>query len=432
MSNTSQNAVSRRRLLQLVGVGAATAVLAGCAGPGTGAKPMSTGGPTPPALGKASGTVSFSHFRGEDKQVFATLIDRFQQKNKGVTVNQVISTSQDYLNSALQKVRDGSQGDALPAFRGSQFHSFAEAGVFTDLSNTKADTFYVPERLDAGKSNGKQLGFPYQTLLLMPLINEDLFDKANADIAPKNWDAFLNACDKLKSKGIVPISWPGGDLGNSAQLFNSMVLGDAPVDDMCARINDGRLKVTDDWFLKVLNKYKQLGKYMQPSFTGTSYESSQQLFATGQAAMLATGTYSIATVRSLGGMFPINMIFPKTGSKVAENTGVYNATFILGVNAASKNQPAAYDWVQFLSEKENASYYANKTAQFSNVKGVEYDNADLKKTGVLLDKAILAPRFQFLNADIANAVYGLCVNVANGADIGQASEATQTTINQAL
>jgi raffinose/stachyose/melibiose transport system substrate-binding protein len=329
-------------------------------------------------------------------------------------------------------VRDGSQGDALPAFRGSQFHSFAEAGVFTDLSNTKADTFYVPERLDAGKSGGKQLGFPYQTLLLMPLINEDLFDKANADIAPKNWDAFLDACDKLKSKGIVPIAWPGGDLGNSAQLFNSMVLGDAPVDDMCARINDGRLKVTDDWFLKVLNKYKQLGKYMQPSFTGTSYESSQQLFATGQAAMLATGTYSIATVRSLGGTFPINMIFPKTGSKVAENTGVYNATFILGVNAASKNQPAAYDWVQFLSEKENASYYANKTAQFSNVKGVEYDNADLKKTGVLLDKAILAPRFQFLNADIANAVYGLCVNVANGADIGQAAEATQTTINQAL
>ncbi|MEU8825367.1 extracellular solute-binding protein [Streptomyces sp. NPDC048636] len=432
MSAIPETGLTRRRLVQLLGGASATAALAACAGPGSSGRPTASGGPKPPATGKAEGAVSFTHFRGEDKQAFAELINKFERQHKGVTVNQVISTSQNYLDTAIQKVRDGRSGDTLPAVRGAQFHSFVEAGIFTDLSDTKAARSYVPDRITVGRSKGKQLGFPYQILLLMPVINEDAFDKAGATITPRDWDAFLDVCDKLKSRGYTPIAFPGGDLGNSAQLFNSLVLGDAPVDDMCARINDGRMKVTDDWFLKVLQKYKELGPYFQSNFTGTSYESAQQIFASEKAAMLSTGTYSMATVRSLGAKYPLNMIFPKTGPKVAKKTGVYNATFILGVNAAGRNQPAAYEWLEFLSDPENAQFYANKTAQFSSVAGVSYENADLEKTAGLLEGAVLAPRFQMLNNDIGNAVFELAVKAANGANIEKAAEETQNTIDQKL
>jgi raffinose/stachyose/melibiose transport system substrate-binding protein len=434
MNHRPEAGLTRRHILQLFGAAGATVLLTSCAGPGTtaGGGPASTGGPTPPATGTPKGTVSFAHWRGEDQAAFDELIKRFQKEYPDVTVKQDISASNDYARQALQRVRNGSSGDALTSFRGSQFASFVDADVLTDLSDTDATKEFNSELIQAGVVDGKQLAIPYQTVLLMPLANLDLFDKAGADAAPADWDAFLDACDKLKSSGVTPISWPGGDQGNAAQLLNSIVLYDQPSDDAFAAVQAGDLKVTDDWFLAVLEKYRQLAPFFQENFTGTSYESSQQLFASGQAGMLATGSYSIATVRSLGGAFDLDMIFPNPAPK-GKGTweGVYNATFMLGVNAASKVQPAALAWIDFLGRKEEAEYYANTTAQFVTVAGVEYENPDLAKTGVFLEKNLaLAPRYQFTNLDMANAVFAACTNVASGMDPAQAAEQAQQIIDQ--
>jgi raffinose/stachyose/melibiose transport system substrate-binding protein len=40
------------------------------------------------------------------------------------------------------------------------------------------------------------------------MANADLFDKAGAEIAPKDWDGFLAMCEKLAASGVIPISWP--------------------------------------------------------------------------------------------------------------------------------------------------------------------------------------------------------------------------------
>jgi raffinose/stachyose/melibiose transport system substrate-binding protein len=429
-----QDPVSRRRVLQLFGVGAAATVLAGCAGPGTVAKPSASAGPTPPVTGAKTGNVSFYHYRGQDKETFDTLISRFEKKNPGITVSQTITTSTDYSANALQKVRAGGLGDALPALRGAQFASFADAGVFTNLSGLPVLNEFTPSLLAAGVSKGQQLALPYQLLLIEPIINEDLFDKASANAVPKDWDSFLNTCEKLKSKGITPISFPGGDTGNNPQIFSSMVLGDQPSEDACAQIEAGKYKVTDDWFLKVLKKYQQLGAYFQPNFMGTSYNSADQIFATGQAAILSTGSYDIATTRSLGGKFPINVIFPSTNSSPKSDwyKGVYNATFLMGVNAAAKDQPAALKWLEFLSEPTEATYYANQTAQWVTVKGIEYSNPDLKKLSPLFkEKLSLAARYQFLNTDISTAVYAACTDAAQGLNIAQSAEKAQKIIDQA-
>lgn len=432
MKDPTRNQFSRRHLLQLMGAGAATTMLAACAGPGS-VKPTS-GGASNAFGGKAAGTVSFYHWRGQDKAAFATLIDRFQKKYPAIKVQQTITTSTDYNSNALQKVKSGGLGDALPALRGPQFASFTQSGVFVDLTGQSIVKDYQPSLITAGAVGKKQMGLPYQLLLLQPLINEDLFDKASADIQPKTWDGFLGVCEKLKSKGITPISFPGGDTGNNPQIFSSMVLGDQPSYDACAKIESGKYKVTDDWFLKVLKKYTQLGQYFQPNFMGTSYNSADQIFATGQAGMLSTGSYDITVIRTLGAKFPINSIFPPTIAKADPKwyRGVYNATFILGVNSQSKVKPAALKWLEFLSEPEQASYYANQTAQWVTVKGVTYDNADLKKLSPILKENLsLAVRYQFTNLDIANAVYAACTDAAQGMNVEQAAEKAQKIIDQA-
>ncbi|UKA76363.1 ABC transporter substrate-binding protein [Arthrobacter sp. FW306-07-I] len=426
--------ISRRQAVALLGALGFGAAAAACAGPGGSTKPAGASGPAAPSAGAVTGKVSFAHWRGEDKAVFDELIKRFAAKHDGVEVAQDISTSNDYNAQALQKLRGGSIGDAFATFRGAQFKNFTEAGIYTELKDSQAVKNYQKGLLSAGQSGDSQLGLPYQVVFPMPMANLDLFDKAGAEIAPKNWDAFLAMCEKLASAGLIPISWPGGDVGNGGQLFNCMIANNAPVDDMCAQIEQGKLKCTDDWFIKMLNQYKDLRPFVQPNATGTAVEPAQNLFSQGKAAMLATGSYHLAAVRGLGAKFPIDLVFPNTTSDgKGKYEGAYNATFILGVNSASKNQAAAAAWIDFLSEPENAGYYANQTAQHVAVDKVEYTNPDLKRLSPWLQKkTALAARFQFNNLDVRNAVEASATAVISGTSPEQAAAAAQKIVDERL
>ncbi|WP_149256730.1 ABC transporter substrate-binding protein [Actinomadura sp. K4S16] len=420
--------IDRRQMLRLLGASGLAVTAAACAGPGSGTSAKAGGVKT----GKATGKISFAHWRGEDKDVFQQLIGQFAKKHPDVQVSQDVAPSNDYNAQALQRLRGGKVGDAFTTFRGSQFEDFVKAGIYADLSGTGLASGYESGLITPGAQNGKQYGLPYQVVFPMPIYNEDLFAKADAGGLPSDWDGFLALCDKLKGKGITPIAWPGGEPGNAGQLFNSMVSNNAPTDDMCSKIQSGEYKCTDDWFITTLKQYAQLRPYFQSNPTGTAVEPAQQMFATGKAAMLATGSYNIAAVRKLGAKFPIDLIAPiTTTADKARNKGVSNSTFILGVNAASELQPAALEWIRFLSDPANAGTYANATAQHVTVKNVEYTNPDLKKLAPWLSrKTLLAPRYQFLDLDIRNAVEGACAKVVGGAQPEKAAEAAQRVVDQ--
>lgn len=426
--------ISRRHAIGFLGLAGIGATLAACAGPGGSAQTAATlmAPKTGPITGPITGDVSFAHWRAEDKEAFDTLIKTFTGANPGVTVAQAISTSNDYNAQALQKLRRGTSGDAFATFRGSQFTNFTTANIYTDLTDSAATKNYDEGLLSAGQSNGRQLGLPYQVVFPMPLANLDLFDKAGADSAPNDWAGFLATCEALKSSGVTPLAWPGGDVGNAGQLFNCMIVNNAPADDMCAQIERGTLACTDDWFIGMLKQYQDLSPYFQDNSFGTAVEPAEALFAQQQAAMLVTGSYHVAAVRGLGADFPLDLIFPNTTtSGTAKYEGVYNSTFILGVNAASENQPAALAWIDFLSQPENAAFYANTTAQHVSVTGVEYSNADLQTMSPWLSKKTgLAARFQFNNLDVRNAVEASCIAVVAGTDPEQAAADAQKVVDE--
>ncbi|BBH67261.1 hypothetical protein ACTI_39460 [Actinoplanes sp. OR16] len=410
--------MNRRDLLRLATGAGAASLLAACAGPG---------GDSPDESSE-SGTLSFAHWRAEDKEVFEKIIAGYT----GAKIQQDISPSNDYQSTALQKLRGGSVGDAFTAFRGAQFLDIAEAGVWTDLTGQALLQKYEPALITAGALDGKQLGVPYQLVFNTPLANTDLIGKAGLGEAPKDWDGFLALLDKLKSQGVTPIAWPGGDAANAGQLLNVMVVNNAPADDALGKIETGEYKVTDDWFLTVLKQYQQLAPYFQTGATGTGSDAALALFAQGKAGLLATGSFQVAGVRKLGATFPVDLLAPiTTTADKAEYEGVFNATFILGVNAKSSKQDAARAWIEHLSDPAVAGEYANGTSQHVTVKGVEYTNADLKALAPwLTKKTALAPRFQFTDLDIRGAVENATVQVAGGKSPEEAAEAAQKVIDQ--
>jgi raffinose/stachyose/melibiose transport system substrate-binding protein len=423
--------MSRRRLLQalaVAGIGAATACAAPGARSGTGGRVAAAAIPTGPITGE----VSFAHWRAEDKAVFDKLIAAFTQKNADVRLRQDISPSNDYQSNALQRIRGGQIGDVFVAFRGAQFADMAKAGIYAPIAGQPLVANYDSTLIDAGNQLGSQLGLPYQVVFNMPVANMDALERVGVTEAPPDWDGFLDMCDKLKGKGVVPLAWPGGDVGNAGHLLNSMVMNNAPTDDMFTKIESGEAKVTDPWFLTTLKQYVELRPYFQPNATGTAVEPAQQMFAQGKAGLLVTGSFHMAAVRGLGAEFPMNLVPPITvPAEEAKFEGIYNATFILGVNAASDVQPAALAFIDFLSQPENAAVYANGTGQHVSVKNVEYDNPDLEATQAWLGrKTLLAPRFQFLNLDIRNAVEVAAIQVVGGAQPAKAAQDAQTIIDQ--
>lgn len=422
--------INRRALLAMMGAGGAAA-LAACSGPG------STGdddAQAPDTEGPVEGEVSFAHWRAEDQSAFEELITAFTDQTPDVTVTQDITPSSNYQTQALNRLQSSAVGDVFPTFRGAQFTQFVEASVYTDLTDSDIVDAYQPGLIEAGQSDGRQMGLPYQVVLSMPVGNLDILSSVGYEETPTDWDGFLDMCDKVKSKGIVPLAWPGADMGNAGQLYNSMIMNLQPEDDASAQIEAGTMKCTDDWFVEMLRRYADLRPYFQDSVAGTSAEPIQQMFAAGDAALLVTGSYHIAAVRELGAEFPVGMYPPITASSDPKYTGTYNATFILGINSASDVQPAGTEFLRFLSDPANAQEYADSTVQHVTVKDVEYSNPDLQSISSWLDKEdmMLAARFQFNDLDIRNAVEESCIEVAAGTDPEAAAEAAQAIIDERL
>jgi raffinose/stachyose/melibiose transport system substrate-binding protein len=438
MSDTPK--IDRRRFLHGLGALGVGGALTACVGPtitsrGAGGTAAGSAAQLLPPVNssKATGPVSFAHWRAEDKAVFDTLIASFRKANPQADVTQDIAPSNDYQSTALQKIKGGKIGTAFTAFRGAQFVNMNKAGLYAGLGAQPFVDNYFAELIKTGQADTRaQMGLPYQLVFNMPIYNEAAFEAAGVSSLPKDWDGFLALCETLKGKGLTPIAWPGGEPANSGQLINSMVMNNMPTDTAFADIEAGTRKVTDDWFIATLKQYQQLAPFFEANSTGTSSEPLQQLFASGKAAMLATGSFHISAVRKLGAKFPIGLIAPITvAADKAKYEGIYNATFILGVNTAGTGQDAALKWVEFLSDPVNAAVYANGTSQHVTVKNVTYTNADLKHNAPWLGKkTLLAPRFQFTNLDIRAAVEAACVAVVGGTAPDQAAEKAQAIVDQ--
>jgi raffinose/stachyose/melibiose transport system substrate-binding protein len=435
--------LGRRQLLQGLGALGIGGMLSACVGPtitssssGTATAGETASSMLPPVSSDpATGPVSFAHWRAEDKAVFDTLIEEFVKANPEASVIQDISPSNDYQSTALQKIRGGTIGNAFVAFRGAQFVNMNKAGLYAGLGAQPFVDNYLADLIKAGQAEDRsQMGLPYQLVFNMPIFNEDAFDAAGVTSLPEDWDGFLSLCDTLKSSGLTPIAWPGGEPGNAGQLLNAMVMNNMPNDNALAEIEQGTVKVTDEWFLTTLRQYQELAPYFGENSTGTSSEPLQQLFASGQAGMLATGSFHINAVRALGATFPIGLVAPITvAADQAKYEGIYNATFILGVNTAGTAQAASLKWLEFLSDPVNAAVYANGTSQHVTVRGVEYTNEDLRHNAPWLERrTLLAPRFQFNDLDIRSAVESACVAVVGGTPPEQAAEQAQGIIDQRI
>lgn len=401
-------------------------ILTGCAGESGGSD----------SSGEGSGdktTISFMHWRNEDKAVFDEIIAEFEKANPDIAVEMNIYPSDQYQATAQRMLQEGSTGDVFTSFPGAQFESLQKAGIFADLTEEEFVSKFDENLISVGQKDGKQMALPYQLVFNIPVYNKGMFEELGLEV-PKSWTEFQEMADTLLENGITPIAFPGADIGPN-QFMNSMMMNNALDEDVFAKLQSGEESLTNEWWVKTLKDFQLLEQkgYIQENALGTNADSAMAMVANEEAAMIATGSYHMASIMGLNPDLQLDLLAPIT---VEESEAVYEgintATFMLAVNSKSEKQEQAKKFIDFLSEPEIASKYANGTGQHLTVTDVNYESEELKNTAYWIDekKTRFQPRFLITNAQIEDAVLSSIENVLGGEDPMAAAEAAQKIVDE--
>lgn len=404
----------------------------------------STNGQPVAAMKAAPGSIEFHHWRPEDKDVFAKIIDQFEAANPGVSVTQVIMNSVDYTNLAYAKISANPKAAVFVTSRGGQFDQFYKGGLLRDIS---ADRYVrnnvIQSALTPATVDGKIFGVPYQSLFNNPIYNTEMFAK-NGWKVPTTWTETLNFCKTAKAKGVIPFAWPAATRGNAGQILNSFMMNSAPASEVrqrVANIESGKEDLQTDWFKGIANKYKQMldAGCFPANVAGYNDTVAPADFAAGKAAIYPTGTFGMSTVTKLnpdmkGKMGIFGMI---TTDEKPYFEGITNNTFILSVNAkaTSRDQNIARAFISFLATAPMAQLYAVGTSQHVSILNVDYSaNVDLLNTSSIMGKKLLlAPRFLFNNVgQVRNPLEDALIAIGGGADVNKTLADTSKTIKTGI
>lgn len=217
------------------------------------------------------------------------------------------------------------------------------------------------ETVTAGfEEGGAILGYPVSGNEVFGLLfNRKILAEAGLDFdnnPPKTLDEFVEAMGKIKDAGYLPIA-AGDDGWNAAYFFGFASLwaqqeGNARV----ASNSTGETKFADDEAFK--ESYRFANELYSKGYINEDYLTSpdfNELFLNGEAAMLISGNYMVATASETLGLENLGFCgFPDVSeTAVNKNTCIGGPGQCMVVSKQCKNPELAVKFLSFLNNKEN-------------------------------------------------------------------------------
>lgn len=130
--------------------------------------------------------------------------------------------------------------------------------------------------------------------------NKDIFAACGITEEPKTWDEFLNDCQILQDNGYVPLMDNCQDAAVNfvTALFGSETKAKDP--DFTAKVFAGEAKFVDGWTKPYAMLKELVDKgYLTADMVGIAGEDMVTQFATGQVAMIMTGSWYCSVIDEL-------------------------------------------------------------------------------------------------------------------------------------
>lgn len=336
-------ALSRRRLLQ--GSGAiAAAALAGVDPAGLRAAPRA----------QEAGKLTFwviSPFTPDENAAIFKAAKQYQDE-KGVEVTVESTAPPEMLNKLITAVRGGGGPDVV-SVDSAWNATLGAAQILTDITDRFApisDQFF-PGPVDTGRYLGKQYAAPWYTNNVALFYNTKLFADAGIDGPPATWDELVEKGKALTSGDKYGLMLGGGGFGAFEFWPFAWQNGATLISDDGTQAEFGSEAGLAAW---TYYSGLYLTEKIVPEDVKSAGESWDQVFAPfiqERAAMVMSGDWAIFAFKEGNPDLEFSVAPLPKGKEAATVIGGYN----LGIPATSQNVDAAWDFITWLTAKEQES-----------------------------------------------------------------------------
>ncbi|TYB65309.1 extracellular solute-binding protein [Nonomuraea sp. PA05] len=382
----------RRLLPSAAAVAALVLMVSACGGGGeTAAPPTQVSDPS-----QVSGEVTWWDTTRPDSEgpTFQALIKEFQAKYPKVKVNYVNVPSDQAQNQFQTAAQAGSGAPDVIRSEVAWTSQFASLGYLQPLDGTRAvdkPEDFLPGPLSSTKYNEKTYAVPQVTDTLALIYNKRLLKEAGHEEAPKTLAELKQTALDVKAKTDAE----GLALNVDAYFLLPFMYGEGG--DLLD-VTNKKIVVNSPANVKAMENVVDLmssGAAPKPAITD-SYANAMTALKEGKVAMIYNGPWALSEIyqgkefqdkKNLG-IAPV----PAGSVKAAAPTGGWN----LAIYAGSKNIPAAYEFVRFMTTAEaqakiakEISLLPTRTSAYANpdVQG----NADVAVFKPIMDTAVPRP-----------------------------------------
>lgn len=364
----------KRFIAMLLAAAMATSMFAGCA-----SKPAAESSTAAPAEGSSSAaapaessepaknvTIKVSTWDNTSNNSVSDTVKAFEAANPNIKVEIIDIPSADYTTKLSVMLNGGSDLDAFYVKDSDTTKSLVDKGQVADLTELikkdNVDMAGYNGLAEAFVFDGKQYALPARTDYYVMYYNKDLFDAAKLPY-PKNdwtWTEFEEMAKKLtsgegatKNYGAYIHTWQACVENWGVQDGKKTIMDYDTGYDFFKAPYEMAIRLQDAGAIQDFGTLK----------TGNIHYSGP--FPQGTVAMMPMGTWFIATMiqKVKDGESKINWgvaTLPHPDGVEAGYT--VGSSTPLAVNAASKNQEAAWEFVKFVTSAEGATCYAKTGA----------------------------------------------------------------------
>ncbi|HEY8383275.1 MAG TPA: ABC transporter substrate-binding protein [Microvirga sp.] len=323
------------------------------------------------------------------RKAWEGVVDQFRKENPGTDVKLNVYDRESYKRS-IRNWLTAQSPDVVFWYAGTRMRQFSKPGLLEDVSEIytpQAKQEFGPVATDLMSDAGKQYGVPHSYYQWGFFYRKDLFQKAGITEAPKTWNDFLGACEKLKASGVEPITIGSKDLWPTAGWFDYINLRTNGL-KFHQELMGGTVPYTDTRVKAVFAKWNELldkGCFMK-NHASMSWQDSQAPLFQGKAGMMLMGNF-------ITGNFPANVANDMDFFRFPEiNAGVGKAEDApmdaLLVPARAKNKADAKKFLAFVMRPDVQTTLAAGTRQIPvNQKASVPDDRFLKVGQQLLSQA---------------------------------------------
>ena len=338
----------------------------------------------------------------DDTLVYQELVKSFQGENPGVEVAYYKKAEDSYEQDLLRAFAAGDGPDIFSVHH-TWLYRYSDL-VFAAPKEIFPASEFRERFVDAAQKDflfGENLfGVPLYTDTLALYYNIDLFNSAGIVFPPKDWDEFTQysrALTKRKQSGDIVIS--GAAIGGGKNVVSSsdilaalMVQYGAALSDANGRVNFrvGSMGGANS-AEKALEFYTSFAKQTKPnySWSGTSLENSESMFAQGRAAMMVGYASAKTSIMKKSPRLRFSVApFPQPKNATVKKNYADYWGYAVYKNSPSKD--AAWQFLHFLSQQNTSAYYASVTQRAGSQRSIIASQQEDPQMKIFAEQALSA------------------------------------------